>query len=255
MSTYIFELIHSNIWGPSSISDIGGSRYFIVFVDDYSRYSWILHMKHRSKLLQVYFNFAKMVEAKFSNRIKIFWSNNALEYTQHAFQAILHSYGTIHHLIYPGTSQQNGRAKWKFHHILDIVCALLLSAKVSAPFWGEAINRIPNTVIQNQTPYECLFGSPSNYHHIHSFNSAYFVLLQSHEHNERDPQSRLCCFLGYGETQKGYQCYDLVSHHFRISQNFFFWEHRFFVELFHFCASLSTYSILELFSNESHIPL
>ena len=72
MSTYIFELIHSNIWGPSSISDIGGSRYFIVFVDDYSRYSWILHMKHRSKLLQVYFNFAKMVEAKFSNRIKIF---------------------------------------------------------------------------------------------------------------------------------------------------------------------------------------
>ena len=134
MSTYIFELIHSNIWGPSSISDIGGSRYFIVFVDDYSRYSWILHMKHRSKLLQVYFNFAKMVEAKFSNRIKIFWSDNALEYTQYAFQAILHSYGTIHHLIYPGTSQQNGRAKWKFRHILDIVCALLFGVKLLIAF-------------------------------------------------------------------------------------------------------------------------
>ena len=37
--TDIFDLIHSDIWGPSSVSSIGGSRYFVVFVDDYSRYS------------------------------------------------------------------------------------------------------------------------------------------------------------------------------------------------------------------------
>ena len=54
VSTDIFDLIHSDVWRPSSISSIGGSRYFIVFVDDYSRYSWIFHMKHRSELLQVY---------------------------------------------------------------------------------------------------------------------------------------------------------------------------------------------------------
>ena len=39
ISTYIFDLIHSDVWGPSPISSIGGSRYFVVFVDDYSRYS------------------------------------------------------------------------------------------------------------------------------------------------------------------------------------------------------------------------
>ena len=52
-------------------------------------------MKHRSELLQVYSNFAKMVETQFSKRIKIFQSNNALEYTQYDFQADLHSYGTV----------------------------------------------------------------------------------------------------------------------------------------------------------------
>ena len=62
MSTDIFDLIHYAIWGPSSVSSIGGSRYFVIFVNDYSRYSWIFHMKHRSELLQVYCNFAKMVE-------------------------------------------------------------------------------------------------------------------------------------------------------------------------------------------------
>ena len=59
ISINIFDLIHSDVWELSSVSSIGGSRYF---VDDYSRYSWIFHMKHHSELLQVYSNFAKMVE-------------------------------------------------------------------------------------------------------------------------------------------------------------------------------------------------
>ena len=81
ISTDIFDLIHSDVWGPSSVSNIGGSRYFVVFVDDYSRYSWIFNMKHRFELLKVYSNFAKMVETQFSKRIKIFGSDNAFEYT------------------------------------------------------------------------------------------------------------------------------------------------------------------------------
>ena len=95
-------------------------------------------------------------------------SDNALEYTQYAFQVLLLSYGIVHHLIYPGTSQQNGRAKRKLRHILDIVRVLLLFAKVPAPFWGEvalhavhAINRIPSAVIFNQTPYEHLLDRKS----------------------------------------------------------------------------------------------
>ena len=61
-------------------------------------------MKHRSELLQVYSNFAKMVEIQFSKPIKNCRSDNALKYTQYAFQAILHSYGTVHQLTCPDTS-------------------------------------------------------------------------------------------------------------------------------------------------------
>ena len=81
ISIDIFDFIHSDVWGPSPVFSIGGSRYFVVFVDNYSRYSWIFHMKHRSELLQVYSNFAKMVETQFSKHIKIFRFDNALEYT------------------------------------------------------------------------------------------------------------------------------------------------------------------------------
>ena len=68
-------------------------------------------MKYHSELLQVYSNFAKMVETQFSKHIKIFRSDNALEYTQYTFQAVLYSYGTVHQLTCPGTSQQNGRVE------------------------------------------------------------------------------------------------------------------------------------------------
>ena len=94
-------------------------------------------MKHRSELLQVYSNFAKMVETQFFKRIKIFRSDNALEYTQYAFQAVLHSYGTVPQLTCPGTSQQ--KAERKLHHILDIVCALLLSAKFLLLFGAKLL--------------------------------------------------------------------------------------------------------------------
>ena len=124
---------------PLSLVLVGLSRYFVIFVDDYSRYSWIFNMKNRSKLLQVYSNFVKMVETQFSKRIKIFRSDNALEYTQYVFQTILHSYGTVHQLTCPGTSQQNGRAKRKLCHILDTVHALLLSSKVPAPFGARLL--------------------------------------------------------------------------------------------------------------------
>ena len=114
---------------------------------------------------------------------------------------------------------------------------------------------IPNLVVQNQTPYERLFGSPPDYHHLRSFGSACFILLQPHEHNKLESQSRLYCFLGNGKTQKGYQCYDPISHRLRVSRNVVFWEHRSFVKLSHFCASLSSSSVLDLFPDEAHIPL
>ena len=42
-----FDLIHSDVWGPSLISTPGGSRYFVIFVDDFSQYTWIYLFKNR----------------------------------------------------------------------------------------------------------------------------------------------------------------------------------------------------------------
>ena len=67
-----FDLIHSDIWGPSPTATIGGSKYFVIFVNDFSRYTWIYLMHNRSELAQIYRTFTQMISTQFSKTIKIF---------------------------------------------------------------------------------------------------------------------------------------------------------------------------------------
>ncbi|GKV02057.1 hypothetical protein SLEP1_g14541 [Rubroshorea leprosula] len=74
--------------------------------------------------------------------------------------------GTLPQRSCPYTSEQNGRVERKHRHILDSVHALLISSSCSERFWGEAaltaaylINRIPSSVLNNQSPYERLHGT------------------------------------------------------------------------------------------------
>ena len=149
-----FDLIHSDVWGPSPISTPGGSRYFDIFVDDFSRYTWIYLFKNHSELYQIYRDFTKMIETQFSKPIKVFRSDNAQEYKAHEFTSILHQFGTVPHSSCPGTSQQNGRAERKLRHILDVVRATTIAASTPSQFWGEAalisvytINRCPSLIV------------------------------------------------------------------------------------------------------------
>ena len=99
-----FDLIHSDVWGPSPITIHGGSRYFVIFVDDFSRYTWIYLFKNRSELSQIYRDFTKMIETQFSKPIKVFRSDNAQEYKSHEFIDILNQSGTIPYSSCVGTS-------------------------------------------------------------------------------------------------------------------------------------------------------
>uniref|UniRef100_A0A2N9HQG6 Integrase catalytic domain-containing protein n=1 Tax=Fagus sylvatica TaxID=28930 RepID=A0A2N9HQG6_FAGSY len=198
-----FDLIHSDIWGPSPTATVGGSKYFVIFVDDFSRYTWIYLMHNRSELAQIYRTFAQMISTQFSKTIKIFRTDNAMEYRDSQFLDFIHTQGTIIQRSCAGTSQQNGRAERKHRHILDSVRAFLISASCPERFWGEAaltavytINRLPSSALQNVTPFECLYGTPASYSSLRVFGCACFVLLQPHEHSKLEPRSRLCCFLG-----------------------------------------------------------
>ena len=80
-----FDLIHSDILGPTPIPTEGGSKYFVIFMDDFSRYTWIYLFHYRSELVSIYQTFHKMIETQFNHIVKVVRSDNAQEYNDKSF--------------------------------------------------------------------------------------------------------------------------------------------------------------------------
>lgn len=79
VSSTIFDLMHYDIWGLSPIATIRAVFYFVIFVDDFSQLTWIYFMKNHSQLLEIYENFVVLVKTQFSQVIKTFQIDNAME--------------------------------------------------------------------------------------------------------------------------------------------------------------------------------
>jgi hypothetical protein len=52
-----FDLIHSNVWGQAPIPTMGESRYFVIFINDYSQYTLFYLLQNRSELSKIYSEF------------------------------------------------------------------------------------------------------------------------------------------------------------------------------------------------------
>jgi hypothetical protein len=42
------ELLHMDLFGPITYISIGGSKYCLVIVDDYSRFTWVFFLKEKN---------------------------------------------------------------------------------------------------------------------------------------------------------------------------------------------------------------
>ena len=89
---------------------MGGALYYVIFVDDYSHYSWTYLLHSRSYFLKVYIEFVTMIKTQFSKTIKIFRSKSGGKYLSKPFLNFLKSQGTLPQLSCPDTPQQNGIA-------------------------------------------------------------------------------------------------------------------------------------------------
>ena len=93
-----FELAHSNLWGPTPVNSINEFKYYIFFVDHYTRFTWLYLLKSKLDVFTKFVQFNAMVENQFPSKIKIYRSNGGGEYTFNDFKTYLSQHGITHHL-------------------------------------------------------------------------------------------------------------------------------------------------------------
>ncbi|KAL5804478.1 hypothetical protein ACOSQ3_031278 [Xanthoceras sorbifolium] len=230
-----FSLIHSDVWGPSNIVSISGMRWFVTFIDDCTRMTWIFLLKNKSDVCDVFQNFYHMILTQFHKKIQVLRSDNGGEYLNHSVKTFCLKNGILHQTSCAHTPQQNGTAERKNRHLLEVARSLLLGMHMPKSFWGDAvlsaaylINRMPSSALSFQTPLQSL----SHYCDINSalhilprvFGCVVYVHVHAPHRGKLDPRAVKCVFIGYSSSQKGYKCYHPPSRRVFVSQDVTFWE-------------------------------
>lgn len=96
MSTFPFYLVHIDVWGPSNISNIPGAHWFITFIDDFTRVTWVYLLKQKSDVSHVVPQFLSMVKNQFGMSIKRIRSDNAKDYFNHNLYSLCQNEGITH---------------------------------------------------------------------------------------------------------------------------------------------------------------
>lgn len=97
----LLEIIHTDLCGPTKTLSIGGARYFLLFVDDYSRMVFVYFLKTKDEAFQYFVDFKNMVENQIEKSIKIVRSDNGKEFCNNSFNTLFKKSGIIHQTTNP----------------------------------------------------------------------------------------------------------------------------------------------------------
>ena len=162
-----------------------GFRYYVIFIDDYSRYTWLYPLKLKSDVFSTFIKFKTEMENKFQRKIQTFQTDGGGEYINNNFKSYLEKHGIHHQYTCPHHPEQNGMAERKHRHLVETGLTLLAHASMPQIYWAEAlhtanflINRLPTKVLKLTSPYTKLFHREPSYDFFKVFGCAYFPYLR-----------------------------------------------------------------------------
>jgi transposase InsO family protein len=129
-----------DLFGPIAYISIGGSKYCLVIVDDYSRFTWVFFLHEKSQTQETLNRFFRRAQNEFVLRMKKIRSDNGTEFKNSQIEGFLEKEGIKHEFSSPYTPHQNGVVERKNRTILDMARTTLDEYKTPDQFWVEAIN-------------------------------------------------------------------------------------------------------------------
>lgn len=226
ISTKPLQIIFSDVW-TSPIHSIDHYKYYVIFVDHFTHYTWLYPLIRKSDVTNIVPRFKALVKNHFQTKIITLYSDNGGEYT--GLASFLSQHGISHLTSPPHTPEHNGFAERRHRHIVKTGMSLLTRASLPLSFWSFAtatylINRLPTPTLNMLSPYQSIFGSPPNYSKLRVFGCLCYPWLRLYTTHKLQPRSSPCVFLGYSLNQSAYLCYNPTTKKLHTSRHVRFVE-------------------------------
>lgn len=228
-SKEILEIIHTDVCTMDTPTP-SGHKYFVTFIDDFSKYTEIYLMKRKSDTFDKFKKYILGVQTQFNKKVKTVRSDNGGEYINESFKTFCAERGIACQYTVAYSPQQNGVAERKNRYLTEMVRCMLIDAKLGKKYWGEAImtanyiqNRCPSRSV-GTTPYEKWYGRKPNLKNLKIFGTPAFVHIPREKRRKLDEKSQQLLFVGYSENSKAWRFLDKDTDDIYISRDVKFIE-------------------------------
>ena len=219
--------------GPMQQNSLGGSRYTVVFTDDFSRKSWVYFLKSKGETLTKFRHFKNQIETETGNSIQVLRSDRGGEYLSNEFSTFCKDNGIRRELTQAHTPQQNGVSERRNRTIMERAQSILHDNNLPTYLWTEVvshavylINRSPTRANSGATPEERYSGTIPDISNLRIFGCIAFVHIPKEHYKKLDSKTQTCIFLGFDSETKGYCLFDHHRQKVIISRDVVFDEMR-----------------------------
>eukprot|EP00253_Pinus_taeda_P025779 PITA_25779 len=228
---HILELVHSDVFGPVKVPSLGKSVYYVSFIDDFLRNTWIFFLKKKSQVFDRFKEFKALVENQTEKKIKVLRRDNGGEFYSKEFEEFYKKCGIAQQKTTPYTPQQNGIAERMNKMLMERARSMLSGAGLGQEFWAEAVdtacylvNRSPSSALDEKTPQEVWTGKKPSLSHLRVFGCDAYVHVPKEKRTKLDSKSEKCIFIGYKDGLKGYKLWNPVTRKVVYSRDVVFRE-------------------------------
>lgn len=212
------EIVHSDVCQLSHPSR-EGFRYFVSFIDDFSRFAVVYQIKSKSQVFECFVHFTTRAERETGLKLVDLRSDNGGEYVSGRMRDWCRNAGIQQTMGPPHTPELNGVAERYNRTLLDRLKPSLKNSTLHREFWSEALdyavwttNRSPTRTNDGfKTPIEIYEGKLPSLRHAHIFGLKGVYLRPSANREKLDDHTHECYFLGVLPHGDGVKVLDAVT--------------------------------------------
>eukprot|EP00253_Pinus_taeda_P035760 PITA_35760 len=210
---------------------LADSQYFLIFIDDFTRKTWVYFLKNKSEVFEKFRNFKALVENQSGLHIKVLRPNRGGEYISKEFLWFYRENGIHKKFTARYTQQQNGVAERKNRTIMDMARSMLKAKHLPNDYCAEAVNcaayilnRCPRKAVMNKVSEEAWSGRKQGVTHMKVFGCVAYAHIPDQLRRKLDSKGEKCVFIGYSEESKAHWLYISSTKKFFVSRDVQFIE-------------------------------